>query len=455
MVSLEFEGFISTTVARVPALVRRGTESEVSVDSSWNIGSIGFGGPALRGPSTSRLLTEPPLSPPVSGPSPTASAQPAQPTPLRMAPQPAEQPLVAPPAPVEPTPAGPVEPALRTTASLESLLMRFRLITSDQLDEALRAKVETGKDVGAIVVERGWVNEDQLARLLSYAPATAPEPANPAPAQLAADPAAEAGALQPEAGHESVDEAAPLPPLAAPALERVEDSAPAQDESPPALELVEEPASEPVMEAEPVVEAEPVADAQTEPEALIEPLTELAPLVERKPFPELEPLAEPEPLPTLERVTEAEPVAAVEPLSEAEPVAEPEPVAEAEPVTEAVHAADPEPAAEAEPVEEAAPEPVAVEQPAMAAEAQPATQVVRFVEPEPVETIARVFVRLSNGERIEIGSFEEVALATARASEIVAELSASGATWPFFAGRFIRPDAIVSVDVDATVVRYA
>jgi hypothetical protein len=331
--------------------------------------------------------------------------------------------------------------------------MRFRLITSEQLDEALREKTETGKDVGAVVVERGWVNEDQLARLLTYAPAfpasndaapaepaTAPVPAaevtplveHPEPADVApvaetlAEPFAkqvdEPLADQPadpfaeQVTERAAEPFAPLPVWSAPEV-------PALPELPPALELIEpEPEPEVVaFAAEPVAaEPDPVA-AEPEPVAAFEPVA-----IEPEPVaPEPEPFT-PEPF-----TPEPEPFAA-----------QPEPVAVAiEPVSR-----EPEPVvAPAEP--EAQPEP----QPAAAADAQ----VVQFVEPAAIETIARVFVRLSNGERVEAGSFDDMAAAKARAEEVVAQVSTSGNGWPFFGGRYIRPEAVVSVDVDATVVRYA
>jgi hypothetical protein len=146
--------------------------------------------------------------------------------------------------------------------------------------------------------------------------------------------------------------------------------------------------------------------------------------------------AEPEPV-AAEPDPEPEPVAAAPEPFAAEPEPEPEPVAAApEPV---VALPEPEP-------HHPEPAPEAVEADA---------QVVRFVEPPAIETIARVFVRLSNGERVEAGSFDDVAAAKARAEEVVRQVSKSENGWPFFGGRYIRPEAIVSVDVDATVVRYA
>ena len=469
------------------------------MNSSWNIGSIGIAGPPLRGPSSTRLVGEPPLSPPVSsGATPIASAQPIEPV----------SPLAPPMAPgLSSTGIGVPESAPRPATSLESLLMRFRLITSEQLDEALREKRETGKDVGAIVVERGWVNEDQLARLLSYAPAfaatqeaapaepephadafesaTTPEPetvpvvdASPPEAAAPAEPApAEPETATFSAGPViSADgEAAKLAPPESPtppqpALDLV---SPLAFEVPPALELVgpeaavESPAAVALEPLSPAVDAsaseavaallpaeEPVADA---PVAHFGPLAPVEPAVE----PVAEPIASDErvesaearpelvePLSLPESETQPEPVAVAEPEPAAEPTPEPVAVAEPEPVA----VAEPQPVAVAEPAAvEPAPEPVAVAEPAPA----PQPQTVRFVEPAAVETIARVFVRLSNGERVEAGSFDDMGAAKARAEEVVAEVSSGDRGWPFFGGRYIRPESIVSVDLDATVVRYA
>src|SRR5205085_1721223 len=120
-------------------------------------------------------VTEPPLSPP----SPRASAQTPMPTP----PQPERPALEVAPAPAPATPAEPEAPA---GLPLEGLLLRFGLITTEQLTEAMRERSATGKDIGAIVVERGWVDAAQLARVVSGDTAAAPEPA-PEP-EPAADP---------------------------------------------------------------------------------------------------------------------------------------------------------------------------------------------------------------------------------------------------------------------------
>jgi hypothetical protein len=131
---------------------------------------------------------EPPLSPPTSN-----SVAPLAPAPdVLRAPEP-----VAQPAPIVERPILPVE----------SLLLRFRMISPDQLAEAMKEEAVNGKPVGTIVVEKGWVSEADMARLSApdatpvaavpaAVPAAAPEPVAAAPepapvAEAAPAPAAE------------------------------------------------------------------------------------------------------------------------------------------------------------------------------------------------------------------------------------------------------------------------
>lgn len=58
-------------------------------------------------------------------------------------------------------------------------------------------------------------------------------------------------------------------------------------------------------------------------------------------------------------------------------------------------------------------------------------------------------VRLSNGERIAVGSFPSEDTAKVKARQMTRELEESR-VWPFLDGRYIRPDAIVSIDLDLT-----
>jgi hypothetical protein len=139
-------------------------------------------------------VSEPPLSPPA----PRASAQAPVPAPapaphqperpvLEVAPAPAPAPPVAAPPTAAPPAAAPAEPEAPSDLPLEGLLLRFGLITTEQLTDAMRERSATGKDIGAIVVERGWVDEAQLARVASYEPAAGREPA-PAPPPAARRP---------------------------------------------------------------------------------------------------------------------------------------------------------------------------------------------------------------------------------------------------------------------------
>lgn len=60
----------------------------------------------------------------------------------------------------------------------------------------------------------------------------------------------------------------------------------------------------------------------------------------------------------------------------------------------------------------------------------------------------RLVVRLQDGERVEIGDFKDFGTAMEAAQEVIEQFTTAAAgTWPFYAGRFIRPDLIVSVDV--------
>ncbi len=60
----------------------------------------------------------------------------------------------------------------------------------------------------------------------------------------------------------------------------------------------------------------------------------------------------------------------------------------------------------------------------------------------------RVVVRLREGEGVEVGEFREFGTAMEGAQEVIEQFSsAAEGQWPFYAGRFIRPDLIVSVDV--------
>src|SRR5439155_186214 len=68
------------------------------------------------------------------------------------------------PAPA-PTPA-PAAPA--PTPSLEAMLLRFRLVTPDQMSEAMKEEAIARKPIAEIVVERGWVSQADLDKVVAH-----------------------------------------------------------------------------------------------------------------------------------------------------------------------------------------------------------------------------------------------------------------------------------------------
>ena len=96
--------------------------------------------------------------------------------------------------------------------------------------------------------------------------------------------------------------------------------------------------------------------------------------------------------------------------------------------------------------------PVTTEPTRLAVAAAPAEHAVVELRPLPearATTTIRVVARLSNGERIEVGAHAEESAAKAEATALMRFLREAGGDWPFLSGRFVRPEAIVSVDVEA------
>lgn len=60
---------------------------------------------------------------------------------------------------------------------------------------------------------------------------------------------------------------------------------------------------------------------------------------------------------------------------------------------------------------------------------------------------AVVWLRLSSGERVSAGEFDTRETAERRARELMVAVDAPG-SWPCVDGRYIKPDAVVSIDVD-------
>jgi hypothetical protein len=208
---------------------------------------------------------------------------------------------------------------------------------------------------------------------------------------------------------------------------------------------------------------EPVLDYFAQPQPAAQTLPEVAPAeetqVETVQLPEIQPIPLAEPvaaveasvaeLPTMappEAVTEAAPVAFVAPV----PVeVAPEPAAQVEIEVEV----EPEPVAELTPEDELeliaetvdahmpALEPLAIQEPVAAAELE------ELFAPKRSGQFC-VVVRLKEGDGVVVGSFRDFGTAMEGAQEVIEQFStATDSQWPFYAGRFIRPDLIVSVDV--------
>ena len=475
----------------------------------------------------------------------TFFVDPAQPAPTPTTPEvappatPAPEPVAA-PAPAAPAAVNsPAPSAPMIDVPLGTLIFRAGLLAEEQLEDALQEGMRTGKRLGEVLIERGWLHERDLGRLLagqkglpfveisaSDAEPTALQalPEEKAKLQIAlplrhedgqlvvavADPSNELMIenLRRALGAEpklvvapyadlvrSIGEAYGAPPVEAPA--------------PPDPVVAEPVVAEPVI-AEPVLAQPEVPQPEVpQPEPEVQPVpqleTQLAPPVEPEPVAEaIQPLTPPAvtPLPTVvppaqERAGEpvpsplappppAEPAPPPAPAHEAPAVEEPivpaietvpplhehtAPEPQPEPVVPpaAVAPVEPElPAVQPPPAPVTEPEPVlqppvvappAAEVPAIddapVVPASPAPPVESPVPQAPVpeeqSSVNVVVLRLRDGDTLDIGTFNTAAEAAARAQEIVAEIAGAegSGTWPFFAQRYLRPDAIVSVDLVA------
>ena len=71
-----------------------------------------------------------------------------------------------------------------------------------------------------------------------------------------------------------------------------------------------------------------------------------------------------------------------------------------------------------------------------------------FVAPQPA--LHRVRVRLTTGDAIEVATHEDEAAARSEATALMRYLRDGRGDWPFLAGRFVRPETIVSIDLDGS-----
>src|SRR5262249_18879642 len=82
----------------------------------------------------------------------------------------------------------------------------------------------------------------------------------------------------------------------------------------------------------------------------------------------------------------------------------------------------------------------------------PAPPMAAVPEPEApprAATSVSVAIRLTNGDLITAGQADDADKASALALAVVADLTNGTGEWPFFGGRYINPETIVSVDLIA------
>jgi hypothetical protein len=302
--------------------------------------------------------------------------------------------------------------------------------TNDVLNRNIREAL--GQDVRFVVAGRTELNEvigeAYSGTLPAFTPGAAPEPEAPfeaAPLRVdtSIPPAAEETplpAFEPEPGPEREVEAAPEPQVAPdpePAYQAPAYEAPTYEPEAPAYEP-EAPAYDP--EA-PAYEPEPVPDPEPEPEPELEPVAAFeepsAPQPLEPPTPAFETPAAPEPIAPL----------ATEPLA---PQALPETNGQVPHDFED----DLSPQEPSAPVEEA-----------------PASPPAPGPAPSPSGTGFRVSIRLTSGERLTVSECADMGEAKGYAKALTKQLGATDPDdWPFVNGRFLKPDTILSVDVEAS-----
>src|SRR5215210_5167596 len=204
---------------------------------------------------------------------------------------------------------------------------------------------------------------------------------------------------------------------------------------------------------------EPVIDYFANPEPAAETLPDIAPVEETPAEPLQLPEIQPIPLvapaaPVEEPAAELPTMAPIEPAVEIAPVAffAPQPV-------EAQAQAEVEVEPQVAPQQIVAPEPILAPEPELRLPDDPFEAVHSAPEPVAAPEIEelfapnpsghfRVVVRLKEGDGVEVGEFRDFGTAMEGAQEVIEQFSsATEGRWPFYAGRFIRPDLIVSVDV--------
>lgn len=354
----------------------------------------------------------------------------------------------------------------RPDAPLGTLIFRAGLLPAEVIENALEEGVRTGRRLGEILVERGLIKEEDLTRLLAGQKGLpyiglGERAIDPEAARLLGEEQAKLFCALPIAFEDGALVVAVADPTNDVLTRNVTDAIgqPASFVVASRTELLEAIArvyEEPMSVASPTVPEEmaeqapapePVVDQAQEPVVTESPLVvdEQPPPVEEHPQPEMPPAPEPahetnghhpdvslEVTPPPVEVEVEAPAPAAVPAAPAAPAAPPEPVLEIP--AEAVAPPAPAPAA---------PEP----EPAL----KPASLRVPAPEPEPDDPrpgSARVTIRLTTGERVPVAEFPTQDGAKEHARSLIRDLADSGDEWPLVNGRFLKPETIVSVDVE-------
>lgn len=378
----------------------------------------------------------------------------------------------------------------RPDAPLGTLVYRAGLLSKDKLEAALEEGQRSGRRLGEILLQKGWIDEKDLARLLAgqrglqYVSLKGRGYELQAARLLTERVCRYHNAIPIELTGDTV-----LVAIADPTDESANDEI--RDELKRAVNFVVATASEIRSAIDEVfggAQAAQVAVAGGAPSAIspivaehglriAAPVSELEPEPEPEPVPvAAEPVLTPVPAPDPEPVHEPDP----EPVAAAEPVTEPEPDYAPEPELEPILAADPEPLPTLpvlpgyEPAAEHAPEPAehapepaepTIERnedayvsvafhaaPEPAHEPEPTHETAPVHEPERELAAARehdayrLVLNLEGGEEVDVALFADESEAVAAARELVAGIAKDG-EWPQVGTKFLPPDRIASVEV--------
>jgi hypothetical protein len=382
----------------------------------------------------------------------------------------------------------------RPDAPLGTLIFRAGLLPAETIENALEEGVKTGRRLGEILVERNLIKEEDLTRLLAGQKglpfvslrerSIEPDAARllsedqarlftalpigfeeGLPIVAVADPTNDVlnrnirEALGQEARFIVVArselndvigeifggtyEAAAAAPEPEPQPLRVDTSVHAAEHELPAPEFEAEP--EPALEAEPEL---PAVEFEAEPEPALEAELTSEAASEQEAGPHFDPSEY-----AFDTPVQSGPEPEPQPAFEPEPEAQPEPVMEAAPELPAPAFEAPAPAPEPEPEPELAPLATApfVPQSLPQSNGQMHEDFEDDTPPPAASHGAayRVSIRLTSGERMTVAECEDIGEAKGYAKALTKQLGSTDSDdWPFVNGRFLKPDTIVSVDVE-------